>query len=134
MNLEPLISELAIKAIRSSGSGGQHVNKVSTKVELSFNISSSALLNDAQKLRLMLNLKNRLTKEGVLILKCGESRSQLKNKAIVTERFLKIIDQGLRVPKKRKPTKLPKSVKLKRLSNKRQHADKKAKRKPPKLD
>lgn len=134
MNFDALIIELSFKAIRSSGSGGQHVNKVSSKVELSFNITSSKVLSESQKERLQIKLKNRLTKDGVLILQCDENRSQHKNKAIVTKRFLELIQQGLVVPKKRKPTKIPKAVKLKRLSHKKQQADKKASRKPPKLD
>ncbi len=132
--MEALIPEISLKAIRSSGSGGKHVNKVSTKVELSFSILSSAILNESQKERLLLILKSRLSKEGVLILQCGESRSQHKNKTIIIERFLKLIQQSLVVPKKRKPTKIPKASRLKRLSEKKQHADKKDKRKPPKLD
>ena len=78
-----ILQELTFKAIRSSGSGGQHVNKVSSKVELLFNLKESRVLNDVQKERLLTKLKHRLTKDGILILQCGESRSQHKNKEII---------------------------------------------------
>ena len=92
---EAILHELTFKAIRSSGSGGQHVNKVSSKVELTFNLSESLLFDDDQKERLLRKLQNRLTKEGVLILQCGESRSQHKNKEIVTKRFFELLETGL---------------------------------------
>jgi ribosome-associated protein len=91
------------------------------------------VFNDDQKALLLKNLATRLTSEGVLILQSDDSRSQHKNKETVIKRCIEILNQGLSVPKKRKPTKVPKSVKLKRLSNKRQQSDKKANRKPPDL-
>jgi len=129
-----LISELNFKAIRSSGAGGQHVNKTSSKVELTFNLKDSIVFDEDQKVLLTSNLKSRLTKNQILILNCDESRSQHKNKALVTERFLEIIKQGLIIPKKRKQTKVPKSVKIKRLKVKRKIAEKKISRKPPEID
>lgn len=126
-----LISELSFKAIRSSGAGGQHVNKASTKVELSFNIDGSRVFDEIQKDRLISKLKSRLTKDNMLLLQCDESRSQHKNKVLVIERFLKLIDQALIVPKKRKKTNVPKAVKLKRLSEKRKISERKTQRKPP---
>ncbi|WP_298556539.1 alternative ribosome rescue aminoacyl-tRNA hydrolase ArfB [uncultured Algibacter sp.] len=131
---EAILQELSFKAIRSSGSGGQHVNKVSSKVELTFNLAESLVFNDEQKARLLKKLQNRLTKEGVLILQCGESRSQHKNKELIIKRFLELIKVSLIVPKKRKPTKVPKAVIRKRLKNKRLHADKKTNRKKPNID
>ncbi len=128
-----LISELEFKAVRSSGSGGQHVNKVSSKVVLNFNLADSQVFSEEQKELLLVNLKNRLTASDLLILQCDDSRSQHKNKEIVIKRFLEIINEGLKVAKKRKPTKVPKAVKLKRLSKKRQQSDKKANRKPPEI-
>ena len=128
-----LISELTFKAIRSSGAGGQHVNKVASKVVLNFNLKQSEGFSEAQKNLLLNNLSNRLTTDGILILQSDESRSQHKNKELVVKRFLDLIKQGLKVPKKRKPTKIPKAVKLKRLSKKKQQADKKANRKPPEV-
>jgi ribosome-associated protein len=131
---EAILHELTFKAIRSSGSGGQHVNKVSSKVELTFNLSESLLFDDDQKERLLRKLQNRLTKEGVLVLQCGESRSQHKNKGIIIKRFFSIIDTALIIPKKRIRTKIPKSVIRKRLKNKRNRSEKKANRKKPNLD
>ena len=131
---ELLISELQFKAVRSSGAGGQHVNKVSSKVVLNFDLNNSQVFSEEQKVLLFKNLATRLTSEGVLILQSDESRSQHKNKELVIKRFLELIKQGLIVPKKRKPTKTPKSVKLKRLANKKQQSEKKANRKPPKLE
>lgn len=129
-----LISELSIKAIRSSGAGGQHVNKASTKIELSYNIADSKVFDEIQKERLISKLKSKLTKENMLLLQCDESRSQHKNKAIAIERFLKLINQALIVPKKRKRTGVPKSVKLKRLSAKKKISEKKTQRKTPDVD
>jgi ribosome-associated protein len=131
---DALIQELAFKAVRSSGAGGQHVNKVSSKIELSFNLPESLVLNDLQKERLLKKLSNRLTKDHVLILQSDESRSQHKNKELVIKRFLDLIESGLKVPKKRIPTKVPKSVIKKRLKSKRQLSDKKANRKKPDLE
>ncbi len=131
---EALISELNFKAIRSSGSGGQHVNKVSSKIELSFHLLESSALTDLQKERLISKLSNRLTKENILILQCDESRSQHKNKELVIKRFLDLIKSGLVIPKKRIPTKISKAAIKKRLKNKRQLSDKKANRKRPSVD
>ena len=134
MDVKNLIKELNFKAIRSGGSGGQHVNKVSSKVELTFAIESSNELSEEEKLLLIKNLSPRLTKDKVLILFCDENRSQHKNKELVTERFLKIIKKGLVIPKKRKPTKISKSAIRKRLEKKKRHAYKKALRKQPNLN
>lgn len=133
-NEATLISELTFKAIRSSGAGGQHVNKVSSKVVLNFDLSNSQVFSDDQKGLLFKNLANKLTTEGVLILQSDESRSQHKNKDFVIKRFLELIKHSLKKPKKRKPTKIPRAVNLKRLSKKKQHADKKANRKPPEIN
>ncbi|NJX15337.1 alternative ribosome rescue aminoacyl-tRNA hydrolase ArfB [Tamlana crocina] len=131
---EALINELTFKAVRSSGSGGQHVNKTSTKVELAFSIKDSLVLKDTQKERLLSKLGHRLTKEGVLILQCGESRSQHQNKNLVIARFLNLIKSNLVKPKPRKPTKIPKSAIRKRLKSKRTQSEKKANRKKPDID
>jgi ribosome-associated protein len=134
LDRELLKSELTFKALRSSGSGGQHVNKVSSKVELHFNLENSNVLTNSQKLLLLKRLKTKLTNNNELILQCDESRSQHKNKELVIDRFLKIIEKGLIVPKKRKPTKIPKSAIRKRLKSKRIRSEKKAERKKPDLD
>lgn len=133
-NEKQLISELNYKAIRSSGAGGQHVNKVSSKIELTFNLEDSQVFNEEQKERLKSKLKTRLTKDNVFILQCGESRSQHKNKKIAIQRFLQIIREGLIIPKKRKPTRISRAVKIRRLKSKRFNSEKKANRKKPNLD
>jgi ribosome-associated protein len=134
MDIEKIISELNFKAVRSSGSGGQNVNKVSSKVVLNFDLNTSQALSDEEKLLLQENLSARLTSENMLILNCDEDRSQLKNKDIVTKRFLEIIKKGLFVPKIRKATKVPKSVIKKRIKDKKNVSDLKQSRKKPNLD
>ena len=129
-----LLQEVTFKAIRSSGAGGQNVNKVASKVELVFNLTESLIFNDALKERLFNKLQNRLTKEGVLLLQCDESRSQHKNKELVIKRFFELIKNGLVVPKKRIPTKIPRAVIKKRLKSKRNLSDKKANRRKPDID
>lgn len=131
MEAERIISELQFKAVRSSGAGGQNVNKVSSKVVLTFNLVASQSLTDEDKLLLSDKLKTKLTSEGLLILTCDEDRSQLKNKEIITKRFLKLIENGLIVPKKRKATKIPRSVIEKRLKSKRTTSERKQNRKRP---
>ena len=131
MDTQKLISELKIKAVRSSGAGGQNVNKVSSKVVLSFNLKNSQALSEEEKLLLETKLASRLTTDTILILNCDEDRSQLKNKAIVIKRFIEIITNGLKVPKIRKATKIPKSVIRKRIKDKKNISDiKKTRRKP----
>ncbi|WP_405575118.1 alternative ribosome rescue aminoacyl-tRNA hydrolase ArfB [Winogradskyella sp. Asnod2-B02-A] len=134
MNSNLLKSELSYKYVRSSGSGGQHVNKVSSKAELYFDLKNSNVFNDDEKQKLLEFFNNRLTKDGVLILACDESRSQFRNKALVTQRFLELIEEGLKEERIRIPTRVPRGVKKKRLKNKRINADKKANRKRPTLD
>jgi len=129
-----IISELQYKAVRSSGAGGQNVNKVSSKVVLSFDLPNSNALSEEEKARAEVKLAPRLTNEGILILNCDEDRSQLKNKEIVTKRFLEILRVALIVPKIRKPTKIPKSVIKKRLKDKKNIALTKQNRRKPSLD
>ena len=131
---ELIIKELSFKAIRSSGAGGQHVNKTASKVELSFNLLNSKALSKEQKALLSLRLEQRLSKKSELIMQCSESRSQHKNKSIVIARFLELLRTNLIEDKKRIPTKTPKVVIKKRLTDKRKQAEKKANRKPPKID
>ncbi|NCP20501.1 MAG: aminoacyl-tRNA hydrolase [Flavobacteriales bacterium CG_4_9_14_0_2_um_filter_35_242] len=132
--LTELLSELKFKATRSSGAGGQHVNKVSSKIECVFDLVNSQALTEDQKQLLLKNSASRLTKDFKLILTCDESRSQHKNKELVIERFLQIIKKGLTIPKKRTPTKIGKSVVEKRKEKKKKQAYKKALRQNPKLD
>ena len=133
MDKEKIISELNFKAVRSSGAGGQNVNKVSSKVVLTFDLINSASLSEEEKELSQKKLKSKLTLEGILILNCDEDRSQLKNKAIVTKRFFEIIEKSLIVPKPRKVTKVPKSVIEKRLKDKSSNAEIKQNRKKPEL-
>ena len=133
MNTQELIKELKFKAVKSSGAGGQHVNKVSTKVELIFDLQNSSEFSKEEKELLVHNLKNKLTKENSLLLNCDESRSQHKNKELVIQRFLKLIENSLKVPKKRKATKPSKSSIEKRIDKKKKQAYKKAFRRKPEL-
>lgn len=131
MIIENILKELKFKAVRSSGAGGQHVNKVSSKVELIFDLQNSGEFTEEEKELLFKNLSSKLTKDNSLLLTCDESRSQHKNKEIVIKRFLEIITNGLKVPKKRKPTKPSKSSIKKRLEKKKKQAYKKALRNKP---
>ena len=88
METEKIVQEFQYKAVRSSGAGGQNVNKVSSKVVLSFDIPASKALSEEEKELIYTKLSSRLTSENVLILNCDEDRSQPKNKAIVTKRVL----------------------------------------------
>ena len=133
MDAVKILSELSYKAVRSSGAGGQNVNKVASKVVLSFDVPTSQSLSDDEKALLLEKLKSKLTLEGILILNCDEDRSQLKNKEIVTKRFLKLIQNALIIPKKRKPTKVPRSVIEKRIKAKRNTSEIKQNRKKPEL-
>ena len=134
MEKEKIISELNFKAVRSSGAGGQNVNKVSSKVVLTFDLKNSKALTEEQKLLLETKLSSRLTSDLVLILNCDEDRSQLKNKEIVTKRFLAVIKNGLLVPKERKATKIPKSVIRKRIKDKKNVSEVKKNRRKPDLN
>ena len=122
-------SELLFSASRSSGPGGQNVNKVSTKVELRFHILNSAILTEEEKKLLMVKLENRITNDGELILVSQSERSQVKNKDAVIEKFYRLLVKALTPRKKRKPSKpSPESVE-KRLDEKRIRAEKKQQRK-----
>ena len=134
MDKESIVKELQFKAIRSSGAGGQHVNKVSTKIELLFDLDRSGALSDMEKERVLSKLSNRFTKENILLLQCDETRSQHKNKEIAIRRFLELMDHALKRPKKRKKTKPKKSAIEKRLRAKKKAAEKKVARKKPDFD
>ena len=133
MNTSVIIKELEFKAVRSSGAGGQHVNKVSSKIELTFNIQASNGLTEDEKLRIINTLASRVTKLGYLILHCGDTRSQHRNKELVISRFLDVIKASLHTPKPRKASKPSKSSIKKRLENKKKHAQKKSNRRKPLL-
>lgn len=133
MDKDKIISELSFKAVRSSGAGGQNVNKVSSKVVLTFDLNNSQSLSVEEKERSQKKLKSKLTLDGILILNCDEDRSQLKNKEIVIKRFLELIEKSLVIPKERKATKIPKSVIEKRLKDKSSNSEIKQNRKKPEL-
>ena len=134
MDFSELLKEVKYKAVRSSGSGGQNVNKVATKVQLYWDIVNSEFFEDEDKEKIQLYFSNRINSKGVLILSCDETRSQLRNKTTVTERFIEELKESLIEEKERIPTKIPKAVKQKRLKNKRRNSEKKANRKPPSID
>lgn len=119
LNEDQILTELQFKASRSSGPGGQHANKVSSKVELSFDVNTSNGLTEREQKRVQLKLVSRLTKEGVLIIQCDESRSQHKNKELVIGRFFTVLKNALVVAKKRKPSKPTRSSIEKRLRSKK---------------
>jgi ribosome-associated protein len=134
MNKENILKELHFKAIRSSGAGGQHVNKVSSKVELIFDLENSTSLSEKEKQLLIQQVASKLTKENRLILYCEETRSQHRNKEIVIQKFLKLIATGLTRPKKRRPTKPSRASVRRRAETKQRTSVKKALRKKPKFD
>ena len=134
MNVANLIKELNFKAIRSSGAGGQHVNKVSSKIELTFNLENSNALSDREKELLKTKLSSKLTKENNLILFCDETRSQHRNKDLVIKRFLELLKTNLIRPKNRRKTKPTKGSVKRNTENKKRTSVKKALRKKPKLD
>lgn len=123
-------SEFQVKAIRSSGPGGQHVNKVATGIQLKFDIEESSL-NDEVKERLMLLKDARITRDGIIIIKSTKSRSQEKNKTEAIARLQSLIQKALIEPKKRKKTKPSKVAKEKRLQLKAKKSSIKEMRKKP---
>jgi len=123
--------ELLFSASRSSGPGGQNVNKVSTKVELRFDIPHSYLLSEEEKLKLISLLQNKINSEGYLILVSQSERTQLKNKEKVTEKFYALLKKSLTPKKKRKPTRPSIASKEKRLEDKKLNAEKKSRRASP---
>ena len=118
-----LESEFTFKTSRSGGSGGQHVNKVSTKVELDFDVVNSKILTDEQKDIITNKLAARITVEGILQVICQTERSQLRNKIAAIAKFHELIDACFVVIKKRKVTKVSKAVKERRLLAKKRNAE-----------
>jgi ribosome-associated protein len=120
--------EIEIKASRSSGKGGQNVNKVSTKIELVFDVNASELLNEEEKTVIMEKLSNRISKEGKLIIQSQESRSQLTNKEIAIDKLYELLENALKKEKPRKKTKPSLAKKEQRLQGKKVLSDKKKNR------
>lgn len=112
-------NEFSFKTSRSSGAGGQNVNKVSTKVELDFDVLNSTLLTVDQKITIFKKLDNRITKEGVLQIIVQAERSQSGNKEIAIGKFYELIHKCFVVQKKRRPTKPSKGSKERRLKSKK---------------
>lgn len=128
---EELVKNVLFKTSRSGGKGGQNVNKVSSKVELILNIDGAGFFTEEEKTRLKVRLANRLDQEGNLHVVSQEDRSQLVNKERTVLKLVALLQSSLHVDKLRKPTKTPRSVILKRKSDKQSLSVKKAGRKRP---
>jgi ribosome-associated protein len=105
-----LSTEFIFKTTRSSGPGGQNVNKVSSKVELYFDVNASQILNDWQKTRLWVKQANKISQEGVFKIVCQVDRSQLRNKELVVEKFYDLLKKAFHIEKIRRPSKPSKSA------------------------
>ena len=121
--------ELRFSTSRSSGSGGQNVNKVSSKVTLEFDIMASALLSTEQKQLLFLKLRSRINRDGILQLTVQEDRSQHRNKELAIKKFYSLLEEAFHVRKRRVRTKASRNSKQKRLEGKRRRSDVKKLRK-----
>ncbi|RZK20477.1 MAG: aminoacyl-tRNA hydrolase [Pedobacter sp.] len=133
-NREEILKSVIFKTSRSGGKGGQNVNKVSSKVELIFDLENASFFDTDEKTLLQSRLKNRLDNDGLLHIVSQEDRSQLLNKEKTIVKLIDLLRRSLEVQKKRRPTKIPKAVVQNRLKNKSVNADKKSSRKKPSLD
>lgn len=129
INKEDLVKEFGFRTSRSGGKGGQNVNKVSSKVELFWNVQQSDIFNQDEKDRISLKLANRINKEGFLQIVSDEDRSQLNNKENAIHRMFNLLIVSLKVDKPRKATQPGKAATAKRLDSKRKQALKKINRK-----
>jgi ribosome-associated protein len=123
-------AELRFQFVRSSGPGGQHVNRSATQVELMFDLAGSPSLDDAQKERAWAALKSCVDKDGALHLASQLSRSQLRNRQDVTARFVELMRRALRIPRKRRSTRPTAASKARRLETKRRRSKVKRERRP----
>jgi ribosome-associated protein len=122
------MDELALSATRSSGPGGQNVNKVATQVMLRFDVAHSPSLTEWQRSRILSRLRNRITTDGELVLTSQEHRTQRANRAAAVERFAELLSEALRQPKPRKKTRPTKASVARRLESKRKRSQKKSSR------
>lgn len=134
MQTEIILKELQFKAVRSSGPGGQHVNKTASKVEVYFNLFASDGLTEGEKKLLKTRLATRINSEGILSLQNSETRSQHRNKKISIEQLIALLQENLKVAKPRRKTKPTRGAVEKRLQSKKKKALKKTNRKPPGLE
>jgi ribosome-associated protein len=126
--------ELEVRASRSSGAGGQHVNKTSSRVEISWNIAKSNAISDEERSRLLTRLSSRLSDDGAIRVVASETRSQLRNREAAEKRLGATIAKALTVQKKRKPTKRPRSADEARLTDKKKQSERKRERRRPIAD
>ncbi|TIH14748.1 aminoacyl-tRNA hydrolase [Marinifilum sp. JC120] len=135
ISITPILSipdnEISFFASRSSGPGGQHVNKTSSKVTLVFHVQDSPSLSDHQKRLIISRLGGRINSKGELQLSCEEHRSQFRNKEEAVSRFAKLIADALKPVRKRRKTKVPYSAKRKRMDGKKKRSDLKKSRSKP---
>jgi ribosome-associated protein len=124
-------ADLSFTMARSSGPGGQHVNKTETKVTLSFDLAGTSALNEEQKAVLRESLATRINKAGELRVSSQRHRSQKSNREAAIERFTDLVRQALEPRRERKATRVPKKAQKKRLEEKRRTAEKKKGRQEP---
>ncbi len=118
-NAGKILKEVKYSSSRSGGRGGQHANKTETRVELYFDVPASALLSEEEKERVRKKLARRMSKEGILRLEADDTRSQAMNKALVTARFLTLLEEALKKEKPRRKTKIPRGAREERLKGKK---------------
>jgi ribosome-associated protein len=124
-------SELEVRVSRSSGAGGQHVNKTSSRVEIVWNVLASRALSEEQRARLSDKLSSRITGEGEVRVVASDTRSQAQNREHAEERLVELVRRALIVPRKRRATKPTRASKEARLESKKRHSSKKAQRRNP---